>query len=91
MTSQASTTSRSSPPSCDHCGKQAETDRPVLVAMVPGRDGKAWFLCVRCWSDGLKSMHGAGGAPKPVNDDAPPSAKDEVADFSRPKRKARSR
>jgi hypothetical protein len=26
----------------------------MMVAMVPGKDGVPWYLCPRCWEDGLK-------------------------------------
>jgi hypothetical protein len=37
---------------CAHCGKATG----VLVGMDPGRDRQEWFLCVRCWRDGLHPM-----------------------------------
>lgn len=36
---------------CAHCGP-AWTHR-VLIGMEPGRDGLPWWLCRRCWADGL--------------------------------------
>lgn len=26
-----------------------------MVEMVPGKDGILWYLCVRCWIEGLRS------------------------------------
>ncbi len=40
-------------PACDHCAVQ----RVIMMEMVPGKDKKAWWLCGRCWVDGIKSMH----------------------------------
>lgn len=35
--------------SCEHCG----AERTILIGMEPGKDGMPWWLCVRCWADGL--------------------------------------
>lgn len=35
-----------------------------MMAMVPGKDKKPWWLCGRCWIDGIKSMH-LPAKPKP--------------------------
>lgn len=48
------------PEPCGGCGKTVAEPKKarcpiVTVAMAPGRDGKAWWMCVRCWSDGIKS------------------------------------
>lgn len=40
-------------PACEHCGRK----KPMMAAMVPGKDGKEWFLCPRCWEDGVKPTH----------------------------------
>lgn len=63
-------------PQCEHCpytiarafhqarlsaGKAAYLG--VLVEMLPGEDGKPWFLCIPCWLDGLirgKTGEGSG-------------------------------
>lgn len=50
---------------CEHCGRTADdiAARPtaktktgrravLMVEMEPGRDGKAWQLCVECWLPG---------------------------------------
>ena len=39
-------------PICDQCG----LSKQVMVPMVPGRDGKEWFLCGPCWIDGVIPM-----------------------------------
>lgn len=33
---------------CDNC-KQAST---VMLGMKPGKDGKPWALCSKCWENG---------------------------------------
>lgn len=40
------------PERCEHCEKPVGT---VSFAMAPGADGKTWYLCSRCWRDGLSS------------------------------------
>lgn len=37
---------------CDHCGHA----KPAMMAMAPGRDGKEWYLCGACWSEGREPM-----------------------------------
>lgn len=44
---------------CDDCNRA----RPVMVAMQPGRDGKPWSLCGRCWLDGVKPWIPAAAIP----------------------------
>jgi hypothetical protein len=34
---------------CEHCGVRKQ----VMVTMAPGHNGEAWWLCARCWIDGL--------------------------------------
>ncbi len=52
MEAAASSTASDPSTSCEHCGKM----KRMMVAMVPGKDGVRWFLCPRCWEDGLQSM-----------------------------------
>ncbi len=33
---------------CGQCGER----RPVMVPMMPGKDGAPWQLCSRCWIEG---------------------------------------
>lgn len=35
---------------CDDCGKTTV----AMFPMQPGKDGKPWELCSRCWIDGAK-------------------------------------
>lgn len=35
---------------CDDCKRTLMT---IMVEMEPGRDGKPWWLCKRCWKEGL--------------------------------------
>lgn len=35
----------------------------MMVAMAPGKDGTEWFLCPRCFQDGLTKMNGEPIAP----------------------------
>lgn len=46
-------TSSTASAACEHCGKLQR----VMLAMVPGKDGKDWSLCPKCWIDGTRSMH----------------------------------
>lgn len=39
-------------PKCAHCARTG-----ILVEMEPGRDGQPWFLCGRCYVDGLKPTY----------------------------------
>lgn len=42
---------------CEHCGRAST----VLVEMEPGR-GSVWWLCTRCWIDGVRKMADNGPA-----------------------------
>jgi hypothetical protein len=37
---------------CEDCGEQ----RPVMVPMQPGPDGKPWEFCSKCWREGSAPM-----------------------------------
>ena len=37
---------------CEQCGKT----KPVMLAMTPGEDGKAWEVCSGCYLQGLRPM-----------------------------------
>jgi hypothetical protein len=40
----------------------------VLLAMEPGKQGEPWWLCTRCWFDGVRSSKNTTeqSAPAPV-------------------------
>jgi len=38
---------------CELCSAEA---RGLFVQMMPGKDGKPWWLCFRCWLDGVRPM-----------------------------------
>lgn len=46
---------------CEQCGRQ----RPVMVVMEPGNDGKPWELCSSCYLDGLRPMDWGVKKPAP--------------------------
>ena len=52
---------------CAHCGPT--WSHRVLVGMAPGRDGQEWWLCRRCWADGLRTRV-AGDEQPPVQPSA---------------------
>ncbi len=77
-----------------------------MVAMKPGNDGHEWWLCPRCYEDGLRKMNGelneVESPPKPappVKDKKtrPPhvqersAAKADVGSFERDPNERRSR
>lgn len=64
--------------SCEHCRRTSV----VLLEMQPGR-GSTWFLCTRCWIDGLRKM--TDNAPT-----AEPAAVVQPARIPKPKRTAKA-
>ncbi len=48
---------------CEQCGKA----KRVLLAMVPGKDKKEWFLCPRCWIDGIRPMNDVRDIVEPAD------------------------
>lgn len=78
---------------CDQCGKGRDA-RPVMLAMQPGRDGTAWWLCSKCWLEGIGSMHVAKAPAAEVTPLArqvtrKTDPKEDVGDFARPAAKKR--
>lgn len=82
-------------PTCEHCGRQ----RLMMVPMEPGRDGKPWYLCPKCFEDGVKPMREKVVTVRAAGESVVPStgarhqwtetrtdyvpAKDETANFDR--------
>jgi hypothetical protein len=55
---------------CEHCQKQPR----ILLAMSPGDDGLPWYLCVRCWLDGLMQGKESRATGITEAEPAPPTA-----------------
>lgn len=55
---------------CEHCHVGLAQRSRISVEMKPGRDGIPWFLCLRCWLDGVRPMSRIGA---PVGEAAPTS------------------
>ncbi len=73
-------------PSCEHCGAR----RRMMVGMAAGKDGQPWWLCPRCWEDGLRTMHGTTATPAEPPKQAKPSkvARGSQSTIPRPQRPA---
>jgi hypothetical protein len=79
LSAQASTPTPTEPPCCEHCPPHRQAEQRAssrnfgLIAMQPGPDGKEWFLCVRCYREGLplKKPEPEAEAPQPVADARP--------------------
>lgn len=78
---------------CGQCGKKIAAG----VAMQPGPDGQEWLLGACCWEDPKPKLEPTGAAVSAA-ETSPigmptvaerSSAKEDVGDFGRPKRKAR--
>jgi len=41
---------------CEHCNAQRD-ERVVFIEMKPGKDRTPWFLCIRCWIEGIRPMN----------------------------------
>lgn len=57
-------------PTCDHCEQGPHAPNGVMLEMAPGPDGIPWYLCPKCWFEGLhpNSMRTLGiveGSAKP--------------------------
>ena len=70
-------------PRCEHCpytiwpaseppGKKP-THLGTLIEMQAGDDGKPWFLCARCWLDGMMSGGDGQGSGRMVEGDPAPA------------------
>lgn len=78
---------------CGGCGKRIAAG----VAMMPGADGQEWYLGACCWEDRKVKAEPTGAAEpsavaSPIGTPTVPersAAKEDVGDFSRPKRTAR--
>lgn len=69
-----------------------------MMPMMPGRDGKPWELCGRCWLEGRKPMKLGRFKATPISDpnlyDALASAADRTAgmiNMDEPKKPKRKR
>lgn len=48
---------------CEHCNVGLANSPRISVEMKPGPDGLPWFLCIRCWSEGLRKQDDTTAVP----------------------------
>lgn len=48
---------------CEHCRVGLARHARITIEMKPGKDGIPWFLCLRCWMDGIRPMNRIGEVP----------------------------